>query len=278
MQWKGLPHMSAVEVVTLSMLGFGVGVFGTLIGAGGGFLAVPLLIILYHVDSNVAAGTSLLFVFFNALSGSIAYLRQKKVDVKIGLIFTLMTVPGSIAGAYITTYYLESFIFKILFSLILFSASLYLLLRPVEEQKKNPTGKGYRRILVDSRGNAYQYNVSLPVGLIISFGVGFISSIFGIGGGIVHVPAMIFLLNFPVHIATATSQFILCFSTLVGSITHYALGNIRFDLAIPMAAGALVGAQLGAKLSLRTKGTIIERLLSIGLILVAVRLIIQAFE
>lgn len=270
--------MSAVEVVTLSMLGFGVGVFGTLIGAGGGFLAVPLLVILYHVDPNVAAGTSLLFVFFNALSGSIAYLRQKKVDVKIGLIFTLMTVPGSIAGAYITTYYLESFIFKILFSLILFSASLYLLLRPVEEQKKNPTGKGYHRIVVDSKGKVYEYNVSLPAGLIISFGVGFISSIFGIGGGIVHVPSMIFLLNFPVHIATATSHFILCFSTLVGSITHFTLGNIRFDLAIPMAAGALVGAQLGAKLSLRTKGMIIERLLSIGLTLIAIRLLLQAFE
>jgi uncharacterized membrane protein YfcA len=278
MWWKALAYMSAVEAFTLSILGFGIGIFGTLIGAGGGFLAVPLLILLYHVDSNVAAGTSLLFVFFNALSGSIAYLRQKKVDVKIGLIFTLMTVPGSLAGAYITTYYLESFTFKILFSLILLSVPLYLLLRPVEEQKRDPNKKGYHRVLVDSRGNTYEYNVSLPVGLIVSFGVGFISSIFGIGGGIVHVPAMIFLLNFPVHIATATSHFILCFSTLVGSITHYTLGNIRFDLAIPMAAGALVGAQLGAKLSLRTKGTIIERLLSIGLILVAVRLIIQAFE
>jgi len=270
--------MSAFETLVLSLLGFGVGVFGTLIGAGGGFLVVPILIILYHVDSSVAAGTSLLFVFFNALSGSIAYLRQGKVDVKIGVIFMLMTVPGSILGAYITTYYLGSVVFKIIFSLILFLVSFYLLFRPVREQKGNPMGKGYRRILVDSTGRTYEYSVSLPVGMLMSFGVGFISSIFGIGGGIIHVPAMIFLMNFPVLVATATSQFILCFTTLFGSITHFTLGNIRFELAIPLAAGALVGAQVGAKLSLRIKGTIIERLLSFGLIIVAIRLLLQALE
>jgi uncharacterized membrane protein YfcA len=270
--------MSVFETLVLSLLGFGVGIFGTLIGAGGGFLVVPILIILYHVDSSVAAGTSLLFVFFNALSGSIAYLRQKRVDVEIGIIFTLMTVPGSILGAYITTYYLESLVFKIIFSLILFIVSLYLMFRPVGEQKRNPVAKGYCRILVDSSGKTYEYSVSLPIGMFISFGVGFVSSIFGIGGGIIHVPAMIFLMNFPVHVATATSQFILCFSTLIGSITHFTLGNVRFDLAIPLAIGALVGAQVGAKLSLRTKGTIIERLLSIGLIIVAIRLLLYAFE
>lgn len=269
--------MFIIELLLLVALGIGVGAFGTLIGAGGGFLLVPILLIFYGMDSNVAAGTSLFFVFLNALSGTLAYIRQKRVDFKVGLIFTVMTIPGSVIGAFITTYILVSNVFKILFSFLLILGSLYLIIRPVKgDVASSDNCRGYYRKVIDSNGKMYEYRVPLIKGIVISLGVGFISSLLGIGGGIIHVPAMIFLLNFPVHIATATSQFILLFSSLTGSVTHFFLGNVEYVYSIPLGFGAMIGAQIGARASSIIKGTLIERLLGFALIVVAIRLLLQA--
>ena len=79
-----LPELTIVFATALVGLGFLVGAFGTLIGAGGGFLLVPLLLIGYHFPPPEAVGTSLSLVFLNAASGSFAYLRQRRVDLSLG--------------------------------------------------------------------------------------------------------------------------------------------------------------------------------------------------
>ena len=89
------------------------------------------------------------------------------------------------------------------------------------------------------------------LGLILSTFVGFISSLLGIGGGIVHVPALVHLLNFPVHIATATSHFVLSIMALSGSAVHYfsgTLSNSFLEIGL-LSVGAIIGAQIGARLS-----------------------------
>ena len=261
------------EFLILFTLGVAIGTFGTLIGAGGGFLAVPLLIIAYNFEPALAVGTSLVLVFFNSLSGSMAYLRQRRVDVRVGSIFTVLTIPGAIVGAFITSYF-ESNIFNLLFVAILITSSIYMILNPVQEMNIRRKSGSYKRTIKDFNGEVYEYSVHLPRGFLISLLVGFISSIFGIGGGIIHVPAMIFLLGFPVHISTATSHFILAFSSFFGTATHFTLGNINLEFAISMGIGALLGAQLGAIISKRTKATIIQRFLGIALIIVAIRMLI----
>src|SRR5512133_2058702 len=86
-------------------LGVAIGAFGTLIGAGGGFILVPILLILYpHEDTELITSISLGVVFFNALSGSWAYSRMKRIDYKSGMIFAVATIPGAILGAVSTAY------------------------------------------------------------------------------------------------------------------------------------------------------------------------------
>ena len=78
-------------------LGFMVGAYGTLIGAGGGFVLVPFLLILYpHETAETITAISLAVVFFNALSGSIAYARMRRIEYRSGLIFSAATIPGAI--------------------------------------------------------------------------------------------------------------------------------------------------------------------------------------
>src|SRR5881628_130184 len=94
--------MTSLDAVTRVALGFAIGTFGTLIGAGGGFILVPLLLLGYHFPPPEAVGTSLSLVFLNALSGSIAYLRQRRVDLALGWRFALATLPGAVGGVYVT--------------------------------------------------------------------------------------------------------------------------------------------------------------------------------
>ena len=91
---------SGSSAVLLVLLGFAVGAFGTLVGAGGGFILAPVLLVLYpHDSAETLSSISIAVVFFNALSGSLAYARQRRIDLRVGGILGAATLPGSIAGA-----------------------------------------------------------------------------------------------------------------------------------------------------------------------------------
>jgi uncharacterized membrane protein YfcA len=103
-----------------------------------------------------------------------------------------------------------------------------------------------------------------------------VSSLLGIGGGVLHVPLMIEVLHFPVHVATATSQFVLTFVSAQGNLTHMVTGAQGWDQNLAraglLAAGAVPGAQAGARLARRLNGPAISRVLAIALLIVGARL------
>ncbi len=274
----GQPTLSGgiVEFALLAAFGVVVGCYGTLIGAGGGFLMVPVMLLILGMTPQRAVGTSLAVVFLNALSGTLSYLRQGRVDVSTGWQFALATVPGSILGAFLSVF-LTTRVFQLVFGLMLIGLSLFLVFRPGGEAELVIPGSVGRfdvhRRLVDAHGVTYTYSYNRICGLLLSFGVGFLSSIFGIGGGVIHVPAMVHLFGFPAHVASATSHFILAVSSSVGAATHLGLGHVDLWTAVPLGLGAIFGAQLGAALSRRLRGSIIVRLLSLALALVGLRLL-----
>ena len=114
------------------------------------------------------------------------------------------------------------------------------------------------------------------LGIILSMFVGFISSIFGIGGGIIHVPVMIYALAFPPHMATATSHFVLAVSSFMGVTSHIFLNHIVWIPALAVGFGAVIGAQIGARLSKKTKPRSIILLLCISLFLLGIRMIVES--
>ena len=220
----------------------------------------------------IAVGTSLLVVFFNALSGTIAYARQKRINFKIGIPFAIATIPGSIIGA-IASQFITATYFLILFSIMLIFVSISLM----RGKRWSITTQGEAQTHIDSCDENVKYKVNMKVGIILSFFVGFISSLFGIGVGIIHVPFMIVFLCIPTHIATATSHFILIFTSLCGAGMMANYNTINYFFAAFLGAGVIVGAQFGAKLSTKVKSRNIELLLAIFLIFIAVRLIIGVF-
>lgn len=276
-----MPVRLAVE---LFVFGIGVGCYGTLIGAGGGFLIVPTLLLFFHLSPPMAVGTSLAVVFLNALSGALSYARQERIDYISGVLFAAATIPGAVGGVYLSHLF-SSRAFEVTFGLLLGTLGLFLFLHPAASEKPNPLeeylplrapGGSWLgpvvRSLTDRQGHRYLYRYSWVRGVTVSLGVGLLSSLFGIGGGFLHVPVLIFFLGFPTHVATATSQFILAISALTGAALYYSLGQVRLAWVAAMGSGAVIGAVAGAALSERVASARIVRLLSIALVLVGLRL------
>jgi hypothetical protein len=227
-------------------------------------------------------GTSLAVVFANAAAGSFFYLRQGRVDVRSGLQFAAATVPGAIGGVYLLRF-LSARAFELIFGVLLAALGIFMAVSPGRPEEAAPLhglleagarGGIVHREWVDRTGFRYAYGFIWWRGIALSLVVGCMSSLLGIGGGPLHVPGMVFLLGFPVHVAIATSQFVLAISSLVGSLLYLAQRHVELRTALFMGAGAIAGARGGTELAGRLRGSPILRFLSVALFLIGVRLIV----
>lgn len=254
------------EFVQLGSLGLIVGAYGTLVGAGGGSILVPFLLILLPQESpGSVAAISLAVVFFNAYSGTIAYMRVGRVDYRAGTIFTIAGLPGAVLGT-LLVHELSRNLFDPIFGVMLTAIGVFLISNPMgpssDVAPEVESEVVEKRLLIGSIGSAY---------------IGVLSSLLGIGGGIIHVPFLIRLLRMPPHVATATSHFVLTFIALIATVTHVVLGEFGTGIAQTayLSVGVMMGAPLGAAFSLRLQGTMIVRLLALALCLVGVRLLLR---
>jgi hypothetical protein len=258
--------------IGLVMLGLALGACGTLIGAGGGFVLMPLLLLIYtHESAERLAAISLIVVFFNAASGSVAYARMKRIDYRAGLLFSAAGIPGAIAGAF-STGLIPKAVFDGVLGVLMVGSASYLFFSRQPSQKEAESG-GIR-----GPSLAPRYNRKLGIG--ISLLVGYLSSLLGIGGGIMHVPIMARVLRFPVHVATATSHFILAILALTGSVVHVFGGHLDggLDRIAPLSLGVVLGAQFGAFISDYVHGKWIIRGLALALAFVGIRILMIAFS
>ena len=206
-----------------------------------------------------------------------AYAHQRRTDYRSGIVFAVATLPGAVVGA-LAVGHVSRTLFDVLMIVLLTAIAAWLLVGS-RAQSEHGALEGTLRRIIDREGVEHTYRVRVARGAALSVVVGFVSSFLGIGGGIIHVPLLVQALGFPVHIATATSHFVLAAMTGAATITHIAQGSyhpghgLRRTLAL--SAGVVAGAQLGARASLRLSGPLIQRLLAVALFALAVRLAIS---
>jgi uncharacterized membrane protein YfcA len=278
------PHETALQYFALISLGFGIGAYGTLIGAGGGFLLMPLLLFIYPKEhQQTLTAISLAVVFFNSISGTAAYAHLKRIDYKSGMIMAAATVPGAIFGV-ITNASIPRRGFEAIFSIFLIGLALFLILRPKSDtkpisEKPFTPSRGLTRVFQSVEGLTFEYHYSLWLGLVVFFFLGFIASFLGIGGGSLVVPTLAYLLHFPVFIATGTSQFIVVITTFTATLVHIFHGSFHHGAhrIAALGIGVLIGAQFGAYLSNKISGAWIIRALALAVAVVGVKMLIAVF-
>ena len=248
-----------IEELWLIPLGFAAGLLGSIIGLGGGIIIVPVLTF-FGFSPALAASNSIFAVFSNAIASSISYAKQRRIEYSIGLKLGLLSIPGTVVGALISSEITPS-IFKILFALILIFASVYIFSKRKIEPK--------------------MYNISKQIMILAigaSFVAGIMSGLFGVGGGIIFVPLMVIAMGLSMKNAAPTSQFILLFASGSALVTHTLLGHPDFYQALLLATGAFVGGLVGARLSLEIKENSLKILISIVMVAAAVKMFIDSLE
>ncbi|MFO8050191.1 MAG: sulfite exporter TauE/SafE family protein [Thermoplasmatota archaeon] len=239
-----------------------ISILGTMTGLGGGFLCVPFLVIFWGRGRPEAVLTSLTMIVANSISSSITYVRSKMVDYRV---FALLIIPA-ISGLFIGYYLMknmEDAVFDLLFSILLISITAYILFKNLKKEK-------------DRRGKGASKKRLLPIFSIpIAIATGTASSAFGIGGGALLMPLQVGLMRMNVKKAIATSMFLLAF---MSTFRVFVISKGAFDpfMALPLAAGAVLGAQGGAFVVKRVKGRYLLYIISVFLFFIAIYLMAGA--
>lgn len=267
--------------LVLAAIGLSAGIIGALVGLGGGIIIVPALLflagsteLLGSLTPQRAVGVSTVIMIFTGLSSTLAYLKKKTADYKAGLIFFAGSGPGGIIGAF-TNKSLQIDAFSLYFGSFVILISLVLLVKDQLKPVVFKEGKHKITKTVYQDGQAYIYGYHPMLAVFLSFGVGFCSGLFGIGGGSLMVPAMMLLFFFPPHVAVATSMFMVFLSSITNSITHIYLGNVIWPYVLALIPGAWFGAKLGVMINSRITGKTLAILLKAVLIIIGLRLIIN---
>lgn len=225
----------------LLLLGVTVGMIGALMGIGGGLIVVPVFLYLLGFSVSHTVGTAMVIVFFNALSATIAYYRQRRIVVSAAWRFGLATIPGAILGGWASSFF-SGIGFQVAFG-------AFLLLAAINMYRKNSSTDQEKGEILSGPPSGNSSKERMRWGTLASVFVGFFSSVMGIGGGIIHVPLMSQVLRYPIHFAVGTSSCILLISSAAGLLTHGVMGHVLWMEAISTGAGALLGAQFGAGLA-----------------------------
>lgn len=269
-----LPYeLTWVYILLLPPLGLVLSAMGTVVGLGGGFVLVPTLILLFPEASPATLSSiSLSVVFLNALSATIGHLRAGRIDLRTASLLAAGAIPAAIAGAFAASKVSRER-FDLLFGIMLFLGAGYVLWKALRSATPVTAGHAPNREIHERRGPVYRFYVNTLMAGIISPVGGFISSFFGIGGGVIHVPAMTFILKMPPRVVSATALFVLVPTSLAGVLARVASGEYHegWRRAGLLGLGAIVGAQVGIYLSTRVNQRIILSVLAVAMFLVGAR-------
>ncbi|MBI4298246.1 MAG: sulfite exporter TauE/SafE family protein [Chloroflexi bacterium] len=273
--------LTPLHFVLLPILGGAVAALGTMVGLGGGFILVPILIFLFPEASPAALTTiSLTVVFLNASSATIGNLAARCIDFRTAVLLVAGAVPAAIAGS-ATAQVVSRESFESMFGVLLIFGALYVLWRrwKVGAQDQSLLHEPNREIR-ERKGPIYRFYVDTIIALVVSPVAGFVSSFFGIGGGVIHVPALTFILKVPFRVASATALLVLVFTSITAISTLFFSGAIHegWRRAALLGVGALFGAQLGVYLGRRVDAKVILPILSVAMALVGVRQLIAGLS
>jgi len=270
-----------MEFILLAVIGLVAGIIGALVGLGGGVILVPATLfvgfnlgLIDGITPQTVVGLSVIMMIFTGLASTLSYMKTKTIDFRSSFIFFLGSVPGTLLGAFVNKG-LDLPSFNLYFGILLIILSIILLVR----KHLKPVGwfvkHGKKRTFTDNMNETYVYGFPIWFALMLTFGVGFASGLFGIGGGSIIVPAMILLFLFPPHVAVGTSMFMVFLSAIVNSVTHISLGNVPWLYTIPVVPAAFIGAKIGARLNRKMKSETLVVALRIILLLLGVKSIIE---
>ncbi|HMF69164.1 MAG TPA: sulfite exporter TauE/SafE family protein [Phyllobacterium sp.] len=282
----------SVNVFVLFFMGAAVGFLSGMFGVGGGFLITPLLIF-YNIPPAVAVATGANQVIASSFSGALTHFKRGTLDVKLGSLLVVGGIAGAAVGIYVFVLLRElgqlDLIVSLLYVIFLSTVGGLMLYESLQAMRRMRAGQlsnlkkpgqhnWVHRLPFKMRFRASKIYVSIVPVLVLGGAIGFLSSIMGVGGGFIMVPAMIYLLKVPTNVVIGTSLyqivFVTAFTTVMQATTNQ---SVDIVLAMLLMTGGVIGAQYGARVGQKLRGEQLRALLAMLVLAVGLRLAIELF-
>jgi len=258
------------------------GIFGSIVGLGGGVVVIPVLTILLGVNIHFAIGASIVAIIGTSSGSASTYVRDKVTNLRVGMFLELASTSGAITGAAIAAY-TNSEALEAIFGSILLISLVPMVMKIGEDIPRSPELKGLSRDLgltgtyTESDGRTIKYNATRPVeGLAGTAVAGVLSGLLGIGGGAFKVLSMDLAMRLPMKVSTTTSNFMIGVTAAASAGIYFARGDVDPVIVAPVAIGILIGAAVGARILLRSRNTTVRKTFAVILAIAAVEMILSA--
>lgn len=285
-------------VVALGLLagGAAAGLFGSLLGLGGGVLLVPLLTLVFGLDLREAVGVSLISVIVTSSAAAGVYLERHVANLRLGMSLELFTAMGALVGGLVAFLVDERWL-AVLFAALLVYVAITMLRarepapddvarlppepedddsdRHIEPPLTGDLASFRAAALAHLSGDTYAVR-HLGRGIAGSAGAGVLSALLGIGGGIVKVPLMHVGMGVPLRVATATSNLMIGITAAASAVIYLIRGEVDPYVAGPVAIGVFVGASLGSRLAHRVELRVLKLLFVAVLLWTALQMLLKA--
>jgi uncharacterized membrane protein YfcA len=237
--------------------GAAAGVFGSLLGLGGGVLIVPLLTLGLGLHAREAVAVSLVSVIVTSSASASVYLERHVANLRLGMVLELFTAAGALVGGLIA-FLLSEQALEALFAALLTWVAISMVRRSdaparasaasaAEQAEPRP---GPASFAMSLSGPGYIVD-RLPLGMAGAVFAGLVSAVLGVGGGIVKVPVMHLVMGVPLKVATATSNMMIGITATSSAVIYLLRGEINPYVAGPTAVGVFVGAMMGSRIAPR---------------------------
>jgi uncharacterized membrane protein YfcA len=248
------------------------GLFGSVLGLGGGVLIIPMLNLIFGVPMREAIGASLVCVIATSSGAASLYVKKRLADIRLGMTLELATTLGAIVGGLVAGI-LTPELLSVLFSLLLIYTAGTMFRKKVEPEDSETSNS---QSLSDEGASPGYQVCRLPLGMGASFFAGNVSGLLGVGGGIIKVPVMYLFMGVPLKVAVATSNFMIGVTATASAFVYFSRGDVQPLVAGPTMLGVFLGATLGSHLFPKIKSAHLEKALAFVLFGVALEMLFKA--
>jgi hypothetical protein len=275
-----MPAISVFLVTVLFLMGTLAGVLGALLGLGGGVFLVPFLVLVIKLPMHVAVGISLTTVIATSSVVTAQRAGRHLINLRLGMLLEVATAAGGLTGG-IVVWMMSPQLLQRLFGVVTAGAAVMMLRRldrrnVILDPAVDPGRLGGRYFETESGGTVAYRVRRLPLALGVSFAAGSISSLLGVGGGIIKVPALNAWCGVPMRAAAATSAFMIGVTATAGAVIYYGRGEIVPWMAAATVLGVLGGSKAGFAIGLRARAKWLKLALAVVLFLVCGLMFLRA--
>lgn len=251
------------------------GLFGATLGIGGGLLIVPLLVIGFDLPLTEAVGTSLVCVVAASLAAAAQNVRAGRADIRLGIVLELGTVIGAVVGG-VATHLIPERALAAAFAALMAYTALAMVRGARAGDPNDVHDAGVDPTAPNGPGAPAYRSRRLPAGVAGSVGAGAVSALLGIGGGVVKVPLLRLAMGAPLHVAAATSTYMIGVTAAAGSYAYLLRGDVQPSIAGPMVLGVAAGATVGARLAPHLHARWLARAFAVVVVFVALEMALRA--